>query len=131
MLAPGAIECAHSTSIDSSSAQPLSVWLPAWFTTVSVGVGRSYFASNVARSDWMFGSWYISISAIVSPAAVSLDRGAGARREGDGIQAIGRRDLGRRVSAWLVRRKARQQTAIVEFIQMGPQVRAATAVSHE
>ena len=57
MFAPGAMACAHSTSSDSSSAQPSSLACPAWSTTVSDGFGRPKVASNVFKSEVIVGSW--------------------------------------------------------------------------
>ncbi len=89
MFAPGAIECAHSTSSASSSAQPAFVFFEAFgpvarLTCVSVGddvppiVGltvsfvRLNWVSNPATSCARFGFVYASISAIVWPAPVSV-----------------------------------------------------------
>src|ERR1700685_4154451 len=82
MLASGAMECAHSTSSDSSRSHswpsPRATGrgdaCPFWLSTFSVGPPvtlnccRPYVLLNVAASDMMSGALYASTMAIVCPA---------------------------------------------------------------
>ena len=56
IVAAGAIACAHSTSMASSCAQPLSVRPPARLIWLSGGSGRLNVRSNVRRSEARYGS---------------------------------------------------------------------------